>query len=207
MSLKFSQGVYKIKYPEKYIGQGAPRYRSSWEFTFMTFCDNNPSIQQWASESVKIPYRDPLTGKQTIYVPDFLISYVDRNMKKHVEIVEIKPANQTLKEKVGKNAYNQDIVVCFNTDAPNLPTAPPKTSGNSGRPRHRVEPASIEPPTPGGARLRRAASSPRWGETPSSRCPPHAKSCSSSRTTSTGHGACRTIFSVTLPSSTCLNPV
>ena len=96
MSLKFSQGVYKVKNPEKYMGHGAPRYRSSWEFTFMTFCDNNPSIQQWSSESVKIPYRDPLTGKHTVYVPDFLISYVDKKMKKHVEIVEIKPANQTL---------------------------------------------------------------------------------------------------------------
>ena len=107
MSLKFSQGVYKVKNPEKYVGHGAPRYRSSWEFTFMTFCDNNPSIQQWSSESVKIPYRDPLTGKHTVYVPDFLISYVDKKMKKHVEIVEIKPANQTLKERVGKNPYNQ----------------------------------------------------------------------------------------------------
>jgi hypothetical protein len=107
MSLKFSQGAYNIKNPEKYIGQGTPRYRSSWEFTFMTFCDNNPSIQQWSSESIKIPYRDPLTGKHTVYVPDFLISYVDKNMKKHVEVIEIKPANQTLKEKVGKNAYNQ----------------------------------------------------------------------------------------------------
>ena len=107
MSLKFSQGVYKIRYPEKYVGNTLPRYRSSWEFTFMTFCDNNPSIQQWSSESVKIPYRDPLTGKHTVYVPDFLISYVDKNMKRHAELIEIKPANQMLKEKVGKNLYNQ----------------------------------------------------------------------------------------------------
>jgi hypothetical protein len=107
MSLKFSQGAYKIKHPEKYIGLGVPKYRSSWELTFMMFCDNNPSIQQWASESVKIPYRDPLTGKQTVYVPDFLIIYLDRNMKKHAELIEIKPANQMLKEKVGKNPYNQ----------------------------------------------------------------------------------------------------
>jgi hypothetical protein len=107
MSLKFSQGVYNIKNPEKYAGSGMPRYRSSWEHTFMQFCDNNPSIQQWASESVKIPYRDPLTGKQTVYVPDFLIVYLDKNLKKHAELVEIKPANQMLKEKVGKNPYNQ----------------------------------------------------------------------------------------------------
>lgn len=107
MSLKFSQGIYKIKNPEKYVGAGSPKYRSSWEHTFMMFCDNNPSIQQWASESIKIPYRDPLTGKNTIYVPDFFIVYLDRNMKKHAELIEIKPANQMLKERVGKNPYNQ----------------------------------------------------------------------------------------------------
>jgi hypothetical protein len=107
MSLKFSQGIYKIKNPEKYVGGRTPTYRSSWEYTFMTFCDNNPSVQQWASESVRIPYRDPLTGKGTVYVPDFLITYVDKNMGKHVELIEIKPANQMLKEKVGKNPYNQ----------------------------------------------------------------------------------------------------
>jgi hypothetical protein len=73
----------------------------------MSFCDNNPAIEQWASEPVKIPYRDPLTGKQTVYVPDFLIKYVDKNRKGHVEMIEIKPASQTLKEKVGKNPYNQ----------------------------------------------------------------------------------------------------
>ncbi len=107
MSLRFSQGVYKVKNLNKYLGNNMPRYRSSWELTFMMFCDNNPSIQQWASESIKIPYRDPLTGKQTVYVPDFLIYYLDKNLKKHAEIIEIKPANQTLKERVGKNPYNQ----------------------------------------------------------------------------------------------------
>jgi hypothetical protein len=107
MSLKFSQGIYKLKNPEKYLGARAPTYRSSWEYTFMAFCDNNPAVQEWANESVKIPYRDPLTGKATVYVPDFLISYIDKNQKKHVELIEIKPANQMLREKVGKNPYNQ----------------------------------------------------------------------------------------------------
>lgn len=107
MSLKFSQGVYQVKNTEKYIGGKLPYCRSSWETTFCMFCDNNPSIQQWASEPVKIPYRDPLTGKSTVYVPDFLISYVDKHMKKHAELIEIKPSNQMLKERVGKNPYNQ----------------------------------------------------------------------------------------------------
>lgn len=107
MSFKFSQGLFKLKNPEKYIGQKNPIYRSSWEFAFMTFLDNNPGIQQWASECVKIPYRDPLTGRQTVYVPDFLIHYIDKNQRAHAELVEIKPMNQTLREKVGSNPYNQ----------------------------------------------------------------------------------------------------
>ena len=107
MSLKFAQGIYKVKNQHKYIGSHPPKYRSSWEMVFCQFCDNNPSVQQWASESIKIPYRDPLTGKNTVYVPDFLVVYLDRNMKQHAELIEIKPANQMLKEKVGKNPYNQ----------------------------------------------------------------------------------------------------
>jgi hypothetical protein len=105
--MKFSQGIYKPKNLEKYVGKSLPRYRSSWENMFMRFCDHNPNIIQWASESIRIPYKDPLTGKHTIYVPDFIIVYVDKNMQQHVEMIEIKPANQTLKENVGKNPYNQ----------------------------------------------------------------------------------------------------
>jgi hypothetical protein len=107
MSLKYSKGLFKINNPDKYVGNKVPTYRSSWEFTVMSFLDNNPSIQQWSSEPLKIPYRDPLTGKQTIYVPDFLVSYVDKNLKKHLELWEVKPAKQTLREKVGKNPYDQ----------------------------------------------------------------------------------------------------
>lgn len=107
MSLKFSQGFYQIKNPDKYIGLGNPRYRSSWELSVMRMCDENPAIQQWASESIKIPYRDPLTGKPTVYVPDFFVVFQDNKKQKRAELWEIKPANQTLKEKVGKNIFNQ----------------------------------------------------------------------------------------------------
>ena len=107
MSLKFSQGFYTVKNPDKYVGLGSPRYRSSWELSVMRMCDENDAIQQWASESVKIPYKDPLTGKPTIYVPDFLVVFQDNKKQKRAELWEIKPANQTLKEKVGKNVYNQ----------------------------------------------------------------------------------------------------
>jgi len=96
-----------MTHPEKYVGLVTPTYRSSWEFSFMRFCDTNPGIQKWASEAVKIPYRDPLTGKQTVYVPDFFIQYLDKNNKLNVELIEVKPASQMILERVGKNKYNQ----------------------------------------------------------------------------------------------------
>ena len=52
---KYANGKYAVKNPEKYMGKRIPTYRSSWEFAFMNFCDNNPAVLNWTSESVKIP--------------------------------------------------------------------------------------------------------------------------------------------------------
>ena len=104
---KFAQGKFTLKNPDKYIGKRTPTYRSSWEWAIMNMCDNNPAIAKWASEAVKIPYRCPLTGKQTIYVPDFFVNYVDKGGKQHAEVWEVKPASQALKERVGRNPMNQ----------------------------------------------------------------------------------------------------
>jgi len=101
---KFAQGDFKPKNPEKYVGKGTIRYRSGWELTFMMFCDNNKNVTQWSSESIRIPYRHPLTGKQTIYVPDFLVVYVDKTGRQIAEMVEIKPKKQTLIESKGASA-------------------------------------------------------------------------------------------------------
>ena len=103
MPRRFAQGRFSLKNPDKYMGTKDPLYRSSWEFAFMKFCDESAAIAKWASEAVRIPYRNPLTGRYTIYVPDFFINYVDKGGQPHAEIVEIKPQNQSLKEKVGKN--------------------------------------------------------------------------------------------------------
>ena len=95
---KFAQGQFVVKNPHKYAGKGAPRFRSGWEFAFMTFCDNNEHIVQWASESISIPYRNPITGKQSIYVPDFFITYRTKNNTMIAELVEIKPKAQAVME-------------------------------------------------------------------------------------------------------------
>lgn len=107
MARRFAQGKYEVVNLEKYVGNKKPTFRSSWEWSFMKFCDTNPNILKWASEAVKIPYKDPFTGKGTIYVPDFFIQYVDKNNKINTELIEVKPENQTILEKVGKNRNNQ----------------------------------------------------------------------------------------------------
>lgn len=95
---KYAQGKYTVKNTEKYVGRKEPTYRSSWEFTFMAFADNNPSVLQWASEPFMIPYRNPFTGRNTIYVPDFMMVYVDRTGQKHAEVVEVKPSKEVSME-------------------------------------------------------------------------------------------------------------
>ena len=107
MAFKFAQGRFEMKNPDKYVGKKTPLARSSWEFVFMRMLDEHPGVQNWASESIQIPYRDPLTGKSTIYVPDFFIVYVDKTGSKHAEVVEVKPRNQTVREAVGKSAFRQ----------------------------------------------------------------------------------------------------
>ena len=78
----------------------------------MTFCDTNDHILQWASESVTIPYRNPLTGKMTNYIPDFLITYQGSNGKTVGELVEIKPRKQSVIE--GKMSERDRAIVAIN---------------------------------------------------------------------------------------------
>jgi len=109
MASKFSQGKFTIKNPEKYIGKKQPTYRSSWEFKFMQFCDENPNVLQWASEALHINYINPFTRKKTIYVPDFLIIYKDKDGNRHGEVVEIKPSKETTME-AAKSARDKAAV-------------------------------------------------------------------------------------------------
>lgn len=109
---RWAQGVYEVINPDKYVGKGRPRYRSGWEHSFMRFCDLNDHILQWASEALTIPYRHPLTGKSTVYVPDFLITYRTRDNTVRAELIEIKPKKQSVVE--SKMSSRDRAVVAVN---------------------------------------------------------------------------------------------
>ena len=108
----WAQGSYDVINPAKYVGKGTPRYRSGWELSFMRFCDTNDHILQWASESIAIPYKHPLTGKMTQYIPDFLITYRTRTNTMRAELIEIKPKKQSVIE--SKMSSRDRAVVAIN---------------------------------------------------------------------------------------------
>ena len=95
---KYLSGTYEPTNPDKYVGSYPIKWRSAWELTVCRMCDNHPNILEWASEPFPIPYRNPLTNKSTVYVPDFLVVMEDKNGRKRTELWEIKPRNQTFLE-------------------------------------------------------------------------------------------------------------
>lgn len=108
----WAQGKYEIQNTAKYVGNGIPRYRSGWELSFMRFCDNNDHILQWASESIAIPYRNPITGKMSQYIPDFLVTYRTKDNTMRAELIEIKPKKQSVVE--SKMSSRDRAVVAVN---------------------------------------------------------------------------------------------
>jgi len=60
----------------------------------MQFLDKHPSVIGWSSESHRIPYIHPFTGKSTTYVPDFFIIYEDKRGVQKAEMIEVKPSSQ-----------------------------------------------------------------------------------------------------------------
>lgn len=91
---QYRQGVYKPVNTQKYVGKGTPRYLSSWELKFFKWCDRNPFVESWSSESVCLPYISPIDGKMHRYFVDNTVHIRegDRLVK---YLIEIKPHKQT----------------------------------------------------------------------------------------------------------------
>lgn len=105
---KFRQGIFKPKNTTKYIGKELPVYRSGWELKFFRWCDDNSNIVEWASESVIIPYVNPITGKVSRYYTDGVIAIRENNtIKKY--IIEIKPSSQVIPP-VTKNKKKTTVI-------------------------------------------------------------------------------------------------
>lgn len=88
------KGKYRLKHPDKYIGDPENVvYRSLWERNAFRWCEANPSVKKWSSESIVIPYFDAASQKHRRYFMDLWIQTKDDA----VMMVEIKPHSQTKK--------------------------------------------------------------------------------------------------------------
>lgn len=96
------KGRFIPKNPQKYVGNvNAIFFRSSWERTVMFWLDKNNAVLHWSSETLALPYVNPvftdMNGRPKIsrYFPDFLIMYKDKTGQIKKEIVEVKPLRET----------------------------------------------------------------------------------------------------------------
>ena len=93
------RGKYKIKKPEKYLGNyHNVTYRSRWELKTFQFLEQQKNVKFWASEEIKIPYYDWKGGRHTYY-PDLYFELVNGSKW----LIEIKPASQTRPPKNSKS--------------------------------------------------------------------------------------------------------
>lgn len=91
----YRQGYYTVHNIEKYVGDVSKViYRSSWEKKMMTFCDMNERIVKWSSETIQVPYFNPVENATKTYNLDFYFQVrQDDGSVKNI-IGEVKPAKK-----------------------------------------------------------------------------------------------------------------
>ncbi len=108
------KGRFRPKNSKKYKGDPTKvYYRSLWERRFMHYCDNTPSILEWNSEEIIIPYVSPIDNKVHRYFPDFYIKKKNVSGKVVREVIEVKPKRQCEPPKVPKRKtkrYLREVV-------------------------------------------------------------------------------------------------
>ena len=105
----FRQGVYSPVNRLKYKGSKNPFYRSGWELKFFKFCDVNPNVLEWTSETVIIPYISPIDNKPHRYFVDNMVYIKEGDVKKRY-LIEIKPSKQTVAPTVSKHKKKSTVI-------------------------------------------------------------------------------------------------
>ena len=127
---KWKQRKFYPRNPKKYRGDPTQIFmRSSWETSVAIWLDTNPSVVEWSSETVVIPYISPIDNKEHKYHPDFKIGenvfveikgqmddiskikikeFIKNNPNLELKIIsfnEIQPYLKYVKEKYGYKFY------------------------------------------------------------------------------------------------------
>ena len=96
----YKQGKFTPRNPHKYVGDLSNIvYRSSWERKFLDWCDRNPSVVQYNSEGIIIPYFSQADNKNRRYFVDFIIKMKKDDGSLVTLLIEIKPYHETVPPK------------------------------------------------------------------------------------------------------------
>lgn len=120
---KTRQGAFHPNNPDKYVGNLCQiYYRSGWEFEFYKWLDDSPNVVRWSSESVQVPYINPLDKKQHRY---FIDVYMEVMMggEKIKWLIEIKPHKYTVFPKQPKKKTQsamKNYVIDYNKTLVNI---------------------------------------------------------------------------------------
>ena len=108
------KGRYKVKNLSKYRGDAHNViYRSSWELKLMNWCDTTPSVLEWGSEVVVIPYISPVDKRMHRYFVDFYMKIKDKNGNIEKYLIEVKPKKFTQEPVKPKRVTKQFLEEVF----------------------------------------------------------------------------------------------
>ena len=111
------KGKYKIKNPDKYLGNPSKVvFRSLWERNAFRWCEANPKVKLWNSEEIVVPYKSTVDKRLHRYFVDLLIQMDN----KKTYLVEIKPKAQTMppkkRSRKTKKYINEQLTFVKNQD-------------------------------------------------------------------------------------------
>jgi hypothetical protein len=111
---KTYKGKFRVDNPGKYKGDiNNIVYRSLWELRFMKWCDKNPSVEEWGSETVIVPYISPLDRKVHRYFVDFYVKVRSKTGDLQKYLIEIKPERFTKPPAIPKKKTKKFIDEVF----------------------------------------------------------------------------------------------
>lgn len=111
MARNYQQGRFIPKNPEKYKGDHTKiTYRSSYELEFFKWADRREAVLEWSSETIIVPYYDPVRGKKRRYMVDVWMKCRDKHGEVHTFLGEIKPMSQVVEPKQSSRKKKSTII-------------------------------------------------------------------------------------------------
>jgi len=105
-------GKFYPKFPKKYKGNvDNIVWRSLWELSVMKWLDENPSVVEYSSEEIIIPYLCRTDQRTHRYFPDFMVKF-DTGI---TMLIEIKPDSQIRKPVVDGKKVNKTLIESITT--------------------------------------------------------------------------------------------